>query len=85
MVCSLVRGVAYDFQRVLIWRARAAHMRQRAVHAGSPSDVEDFEMLARYWDGRAEEGERSNPPLERGPLPAENPAAAPTDREHEGR
>jgi hypothetical protein len=51
--------VAYDFHRVLIWRARAAQMRDRAARAVSPSDVDDFEMLARYWDQRADEAERA--------------------------
>ena len=49
-------------------------MRQRAAGAHTPSDVEDFQMLARYWDGRADEVGRptSN-------VASNHPALPPTD------
>lgn len=73
--------MAYDFHRVLIWRARAAQMRERAARASTASDVNDFEMLARYWDGRADELERAGalPPADLPASPTEEPPAAPAE------
>jgi len=61
--------VAYDVHRVLVWRTRAAEMRERARSAASPTDVEDFEMLASYWERRAAEAERRAERLSRPPEP----------------
>jgi hypothetical protein len=45
--------------RILNWRFRAANMRARALAAVTPSDARSFEMLAQYWDGLADEAERT--------------------------
>ena len=79
--------MAYDLHRVLIWRARAAHMRERVARAATASDIEDFEMLARYWDGRADELERTGAiaPTEIPAAPTEDPPGAPAEQGHDSR